>query len=163
MKQKYIKIGVVLLFNAVCHAENKSTLLPYIREKQSLNDFIMYVVPQGEQKQFRAFYVDYSKKNEKKSVQVKDTLRARLQENALYNIEVKHPHWAKEIKKYTQHKPKYVKIFLTRYGIYEEFNKKRSSRIGSLWTKITQTGKKVKNKIVSWVSSWRDDATPVVS
>ena len=80
-------------------------------------------------------------------------IRKELQDQALCALEVKKPEWAKVVKR--QSDMKEAKVFLTRYGMLEDFYKTEAQKTGNTWSKIVTFGKNIATKTSKKLASFK--------
>lgn len=122
---------------------------------QTLEEFVERVVPVDDQAEFNTFYRDINAKHQKKRIDVRQSIRADLQQHALHALEVKKPEWAATILRDTESKS--AQVFLTRYGILQEYYQDQAQQTGNMWSKVVAFGKNVKTKSSKVISFFKRD------
>jgi ribosome-binding factor A len=119
---------------------------------QSLDEFVVSCgMPLKDSEKFSEYYREAIEKNSKKSADARQKIRKELQNQALCALEVKKPEWAKIVK--CQSDMKEAKVFLTRYGMLEDFYKTEAQKTGNTWSKIVTFGKNVATKSSKKIAS----------
>lgn len=111
---------------------------------QSLDEFVTCAVSPQDSQEFNKYYHATIAKNKKKSAEARQKIRTELQEQALCALEVKKPEWARVVKR--QSETKEAKVFLTRYGMLEDFYKTEAQKTGNTWSKVVTFGKNIVTK-----------------
>lgn len=124
---------------------------------QTLQEFMQEMVPADERSEFHEFYCDMNSKHQRKRNDVRQTIRADLQQLAMHALEVKEPKRADVIKKDTESKS--AQVFLTRYGILQEYEQTKAQQTGNMWSKVVAFGKNVKTKGSKVVSFFKRNKT----
>ena len=153
MKRWY---GIVVCISIIVYGSLESKPLPFFKGSQgiqSLDEFVGCTVSSEDSQNFHEYYHATVAKNGKKSADVRKKIRTELQEQALCALEVKKPEWARVVK--NQSSTKEAKVFLTRYGMLEDFYKIEAQKTGNTWSKVVTFGKNIAHKASNKLASFK--------
>lgn len=131
----------------------------------TIEDFSQRMVPSEDRLAFNSFYQEFIAGLKKISPAKKNAELQHLRELARCSLEVKHPEWSMQLKPYAfyerdegvgqESQLRSIRIFLTRYALYEEFLKNKALEHAGMWHKFKSYTKHVGSKMVNWFDSLR--------
>lgn len=171
MGSQSIRMVFMVLCSTVCYANAPTTLL-----ESSLNDFIVDVVKQEDQKSFYEYFeatrMDLKRQfdrlsrmqNPVKKMKRNQFLKAKLahiEQQGRMACEVKNPALAADIKKTlcskhpSMEQEKKIRRFWYKMGVLEDYLQRKLAEQKSILTKTKCYMRDASNKVISWASSLR--------
>ncbi len=134
----------------------------------TFDGFSKRIVTAEYQTEFKNYYTNFMKKIDligKNSLVKKNTELCRLRNLAFYSLENKHPEWALQLKPYALYEKdeadaankqsRSIRIFLTRYAVYEEFLKNIAQERAGVWYRLKSYTKHVGSKVVTFFNGFK--------
>jgi hypothetical protein len=131
----------------------------------SMDEFIKRVVPSNDSNAFKAYYKEFIESLEKLTSAKKMAEFQELRKLGRCGLAVKYPAWERELKEYPfyekeiqlgkKNELKSIRLFLTRYGVYEKYREKLALEKAGIWNRVKSYSYHVKSKCASWIGSFR--------
>lgn len=156
------RYGIVLFFALLVSSSIKA--LDFV--DASLDGFMKRIVAQDDHKEFKLYYKDFIIKMDalgKSAPTKKDSELKKIRTLAFCSLENMHPDWALQLKPYALYEKgtqgidtktlHSARVFLTRYGTYDEFLKNKAQAHAGMWYRFKSYSKHVSNKVTGWFTS----------
>ena|SRR3989338_6368065 len=130
--------------------------------KERLEDFVVRVVEKEYQDGFREHYGDFLDSMRVLPTQKKQKELLLLRKNALAYLEIAHQDWYQVLQDHAEldieNQSRATRLFLTRYGLYQDYKKMRDSDHVHIWAQVKLYTQKLGEKLSFWHKKITDKA-----
>lgn len=157
--KRFIQSLVTCCFVFSLHAHNINTYIA-TPQKLSLASFMDFVqLNDLEREDFQLYYHDILNELQTASSAEKKNVRLqKIEQQGMNSLEVKHPHWARELLAFLQKDTRFYEnahTFVVRYGVLEFYREAHVRANNSTWVKVRGFFNQTKEVVSGWFSSWK--------